>query len=194
MADTLDQRSRVAINSNLEALKVCTIDQTILLYFGRQFLQTQRDLYVAVRDLFTRHDRYSPDAADRLRKRIETQSLKLEGIKSAQKDGWEVEADKLLSSIEKDQQAVVVCLARRVFIRHWYAFLSVDLFWAFFVDFYFRKLACGTSFASCFITENMRSCPSQCRPGRRRKEIAVKHLWERGMHWLRVCRPCLTNN
>ncbi|KIM25405.1 hypothetical protein M408DRAFT_210488 [Serendipita vermifera MAFF 305830] len=109
MADTLDQRSRVAINSNLEALKV------------------QRDLYVAVRDLFSRHDRFSPDAAERLRKRIETQSLKLENVKSAQKEGWEVEADKLLSSIEKDQQAVAVCLARRVFIRHclWHEFRVV---------------------------------------------------------------------
>jgi len=119
MADTLDQRSRVAINSNLEALKVSVIHQTTLTASKQTFLQTQRDLYVAVRDLFTRHDRFSPDAADRLRKRIETQSLKLETVKSAQKEGWEVEVDKLLSSIEKDQQAVVVCLARRVFIRHW---------------------------------------------------------------------------
>ena len=94
-------QSRVALNNNLEALKM------------------QRDLYVAVRDLFSRHDRYSQDNADRLRKRVETQSQKLENIKSAQANGWEAEAEKLTSSIEKDRAAIVACLARRVFIRSW---------------------------------------------------------------------------
>jgi hypothetical protein len=73
-------------------------------------------------------------------------------------------------------------------------FPSINLFLGIFADFYFCELACGMSFASCFITENTRSYPSLCRPGRRRKETAVKHLWERGMRWWRACRPCLTNN
>jgi sorting nexin-8 len=82
----------------------------------------QRDLYIAVRDLFGRHDRFSPDAAERLRKRVETQSLKLEAIKVAQKDGWEVESDKLSVSIEKDRAAIATCMARRSFIRHWWVY------------------------------------------------------------------------
>ncbi|KAG8777436.1 Sorting nexin mvp1 [Serendipita sp. 405] len=106
LADSMEQRSRVAVNSNLEALK------------------TQRDLYVAVRDLFARHDRYSPDAVERLKKRVETQSLKLEGIKKTQKEGWENEAEKIAASISKDQAAITACMARRVFIRHclWHEF------------------------------------------------------------------------
>ncbi|KAG8818633.1 Sorting nexin mvp1, partial [Serendipita sp. 399] len=109
LADTMDQRSRVAINSNLEALKA------------------QRDLYVAVRDLFSRHDRYSPDAADRLKKRVESQSLKLESIKQVQKEGWENEAEKVAAGISKDQAAIAACMARRVFIRHclWHEFRVV---------------------------------------------------------------------
>ncbi|KAG8822978.1 Sorting nexin mvp1 [Serendipita sp. 400] len=106
LADSMEQRSRVAVNSNLEALK------------------TQRDLYVAVRDLFARHDRYSPDAVERLKKRVETQSLKLEGIKKTQKEGWENEAEKIAASISKDQAAITACMARRVFIRHWCDFSS----------------------------------------------------------------------
>jgi sorting nexin-8 len=79
----------------------------------------QRDLYVAVRDLFYRYDRYSPDAVERLKKRIENQSLKLEGVKSVAKEGWQGEADKISGSIEKDKAEINACMARRVFIRHW---------------------------------------------------------------------------
>ncbi|PVF93930.1 hypothetical protein CPB86DRAFT_789597 [Serendipita vermifera] len=109
LADVMDQRSRVSLNANLEALKM------------------QRDLYVAVRDLFYRYDRYSPDAVERLKKRIDTQSLKLEGVKSTQKDGWQTEADKLAGSIEKDKAEINACMARRVFIRHclWHEFRVV---------------------------------------------------------------------
>jgi sorting nexin-8 len=71
-----------------------------------------------MRDLFTRHDRYSGDAVDRLRKRVETMTLRLAGVRSAQKDGWQGEADRLAQSIEHDQAAISVQLARRVFIRH----------------------------------------------------------------------------
>lgn len=57
---------------------------------------------------------------DKLKKRVETTSLKLEGVKQAKKDNWQVEADKLSVSIEKDQAAIAAALNRRVFIRAWY--------------------------------------------------------------------------
>ena len=72
-----------------------------------------------MRDLFSRHDRLSVDQVDRLRKRVETNSLKLESIKAAQKEGWAAEADKVVGLIEKDQVAITMALARRVFIRFW---------------------------------------------------------------------------
>lgn len=81
--------------------------------------KTQRDLYIALRDLFIRHDRLSIDQVERLKKRVETNSLKLEGIKAAQKDGWQEEVDKLVGIIEKDQANIAAQLSRRVFVRAW---------------------------------------------------------------------------
>ncbi|KAI0666812.1 hypothetical protein C8Q78DRAFT_1107213 [Trametes maxima] len=98
-ADALEHRSRTMLYSTLEALKA------------------QRDLYIAMRDLFIRHDRLSPDQVDRLRKRVETTGNKLEGVRQTKKDGWEHEADKLTGAIEKDQATIAALLARRVFIR-----------------------------------------------------------------------------
>ncbi|KAI0644230.1 hypothetical protein C8Q79DRAFT_134931 [Trametes meyenii] len=98
-ADALEHRSRTMLYSTLEALK------------------TQRDLYIAMRDLFIRHDRLSLDQVDRLRKRVETTGNKLEGVRQIKKDGWEHEADKLAGAIEKDQATIAALLARRVFIR-----------------------------------------------------------------------------
>ncbi|RDX48205.1 hypothetical protein OH76DRAFT_1405121 [Lentinus brumalis] len=98
-ADALEHRSRTMLYSTLESLKA------------------QRDLYVAMRDLFIRHDRLSPDQVDRLRKRVDTNSHKLEGIRQAKKEGWEHEADKVAVAIEKDQAAITAALNRRVFIR-----------------------------------------------------------------------------
>lgn len=80
--------------------------------------QGQRDLYVATRDLFSRHDRLSGDQVERIKKRVETASLRLEGIKSAKKDGWAEEADKIISTIERDQASISMLLSRRVFTRH----------------------------------------------------------------------------
>lgn len=97
--DALEHRARTLLYSTLEALKA------------------QRDLYIATRDLFIRHDRLSGDQVDKLRKRVESNSLKLEGVKQARKDGWEVEADKLSGLIEKDQASIAAALNRRVFIR-----------------------------------------------------------------------------
>ena len=72
--------------------------------------------------MFIRHDRLSIDQVERLKKRVETNSLKLEGVKAAQKDGWQDEADKFVASIEKDQATIASQLSRRVFIRAWYVF------------------------------------------------------------------------
>ncbi|KZT09942.1 uncharacterized protein LAESUDRAFT_722098 [Laetiporus sulphureus 93-53] len=98
-SDLLEHRSRTMLYNTLEALK------------------SQRDIYIAVRDLFIRHDRLSSDQVDRLKKRIESNSLKLEGVKQAQKEGWETEADKITVLIEKDQTQIATLLNRRVFIR-----------------------------------------------------------------------------
>ncbi|KAF9810448.1 hypothetical protein IEO21_06918 [Rhodonia placenta] len=98
-SDLLEHRSRTLLYSTLESLKA------------------QRDLYIALRDLFIRQDRLSVDQVDRLKKREESNKLKLEAIKQAQKDGWKQEADKLTVLIEKDQASVAALLNRRVFIR-----------------------------------------------------------------------------
>ncbi|KAH9941503.1 hypothetical protein B0H21DRAFT_869618 [Amylocystis lapponica] len=79
--------------------------------------RSQRDLYIAMRDLFIRRDRLSIDQVERLKKRVEANSLKLEAVKQAQKDGWETEADRIAGAIEKDQAAIAAQLSRRVFIR-----------------------------------------------------------------------------
>jgi sorting nexin-8 len=81
--------------------------------------QSQRDIYIATRDLFIRHDRLSIDQVERLKKRIDTNSLKLDGIRAAQKEGWQDEVDKWTAVIEKDQATIAAQLSRRVFIRVW---------------------------------------------------------------------------
>jgi sorting nexin-8 len=81
--------------------------------------QSQRDLYMAMRDLFIRHVRLSVDQVERLKKRVETNSSKLEGIKTAQKEGWETEVDRLIGLIERDQATIATQLNRRVFVRAW---------------------------------------------------------------------------
>ena len=63
-----------------------------------------------MRDLFIRHDRLSPDQVDRLRKRVDTNSHKLEGVRQAQKEGWQQEADRIAVLIEKDQAAIAAAL------------------------------------------------------------------------------------
>lgn len=89
----------------------CVIDNLPLM------MQSQRDLYIAMRDLFIRRDRLSVDNVDRLKKRVDSNSMKLEGIKAAQKDGWHEEADRVVGLIEKDQATISSLLNRRVFIR-----------------------------------------------------------------------------
>lgn len=72
-----------------------------------------------MRDLFIRHDRLSVDQVERLKKRVETNSVKLEGIRAVQKDGWQDEADKIAGVVEKDKVTIAAQLNRRVFIRAW---------------------------------------------------------------------------
>lgn len=77
-------------------------------------------MYIATRDLFIRHDKSSGDQVEKLKKHVETNSLKLEAVKQAQKVGWQEEADKIAGTIEKDQNSIAAALNRRVFIRAWY--------------------------------------------------------------------------
>lgn len=72
-----------------------------------------------MRDLFIRHDKLSVDQVEKLKKRIETHQMKLEGIRAAQKEGWEAEYEKVQSMIEKDTATIQAQLNRRVFIRAW---------------------------------------------------------------------------
>ncbi len=81
--------------------------------------QSQRDLYIAMRDLFVRHERLSVDQVERLKKRVDANALKLESIKVVAKEGWEEEADKIAGSIDKDRATITAQLSRRVFIRAW---------------------------------------------------------------------------
>ena len=76
-------------------------------------------MYLATRDLFIRHDRISVDQVERLRKRIETTSVKLDGVRAALKENWQEEADRLTAMIEKDQATIAAQLSRRIFIRAW---------------------------------------------------------------------------
>lgn len=72
-----------------------------------------------MRDLFVRHDRLAVDGAERIKRRVDSNSVKLEGIKAAQKDGWQEDADRVVVLIEKDQATIALLLNRRVFIRAW---------------------------------------------------------------------------
>jgi sorting nexin-8 len=72
-----------------------------------------------MRDLFVRHDRLSVDQVERLKKRVDTNAIKLESVKAAAKEHWQEEADKLAGNIEKDKATIAAQLNRRVFIRAW---------------------------------------------------------------------------
>ncbi|KDQ26655.1 hypothetical protein PLEOSDRAFT_1043789 [Pleurotus ostreatus PC15] len=101
-----------SVQAEIAELRTRTLFDTTL-----ESLKSQRDLYIAMRDLFVRQDRLSIDQVDRLKKRVETTSVRLDGIKSAQKEGWQEEAEKLVSAIERDQATIAAQLARRIFIR-----------------------------------------------------------------------------
>ncbi|KAJ7890524.1 hypothetical protein B0H14DRAFT_3081669 [Mycena olivaceomarginata] len=99
-------------SSELSELRTRTLFDTTL-----ESIKAQRDLYVAVKDLLIRNDRLSIDQVDRLKQRVETTSLKLEGVKAAQKEGWQDQVEQFVASIEKDQATIAAQLSRRVFVR-----------------------------------------------------------------------------
>jgi len=94
-----EARIQALLNTTLEALK------------------SQRDLYLSTKDLLIRHTRLSVDQVDKLKKRVEITSVKLDGIRAALKEGWQDEADRLTSLIEKDQATIAAQLTRRIFVR-----------------------------------------------------------------------------
>ncbi|KAJ7765471.1 hypothetical protein DFH07DRAFT_810675 [Mycena maculata] len=99
-------------HSELSELRTRTLFDTTL-----ESIKGQRDLYVALKDLLIRNDRLSIDQVERLKQRVETSSLKLEGVKAAQKEGWQDEVERYVANIEKDQATIAAQLSRRVFIR-----------------------------------------------------------------------------
>ncbi|KAF7308565.1 Sorting nexin [Mycena chlorophos] len=99
-------------HSELSELRTRALYDTTL-----EQIKGQRDLYIAVKDLLIRHDRLSIDQVERLKQRVETTSLKMEGVKVAQKDGWQEEVEKQITSIERDKATIAAQLSRRVFIR-----------------------------------------------------------------------------
>jgi sorting nexin-8 len=72
-----------------------------------------------MKDLLIRNDRLSIDQVERLKQRVETTSIKLDGVKAAQKEGWEDQVEQYVAAIEKDQATIAAQLSRRVFIRAW---------------------------------------------------------------------------
>jgi sorting nexin-8 len=63
---------------------------------------------------------------ERLKRRIENTSVKLDDIRAALKENWQDEADRLTAMIEKDQATIAAQLSRRVFIRAWCVSYEVD--------------------------------------------------------------------
>jgi len=113
-------QTRRLLDTTLESLKVVP-DHLVFSISGahESCSQTQRDLYIALRDLFIRHDRLSIDQVERLKKRVDANALKAEGVRAAQKDGWQDEVEKYTALVEKDQLTIAAQLSRRVFIRAW---------------------------------------------------------------------------
>ncbi|KAJ7224308.1 hypothetical protein GGX14DRAFT_425113 [Mycena pura] len=99
-------------HSELSELRTRALFDTTL-----ESIKAQRDLYIAVKDLLIRHDRLSIDQVERLKQRVEVTSLKMEGVKAAQKEGWQDEVERHITGIEKDKATIAAQLSRRVFIR-----------------------------------------------------------------------------
>jgi hypothetical protein len=69
-----------------------------------------------------RHDRLSVNQVERLRKRVDANAMKREGVTATAKEGWREEAECLLMLIEMDNATITAQLHRRVFIRAWCVF------------------------------------------------------------------------
>ena len=131
---------------------------------------------IATRDWFVRHGRQSLDQVDKLRKRVEQNSLKLETTRGAQKDGWQAEADKFAGLIERDQIAISAALARRVFIRFWYVKRPLN---SFSIRSDYGKV-CGMKCALCCIIERMLCFLKQSRHLLRRSRFLRRKSCECG--------------
>ncbi|KAL7415521.1 hypothetical protein BDY24DRAFT_381406 [Mrakia frigida] len=94
-----DQRSQQLLLVTLEALK------------------SERDLYLAFRDLFLRHDRLSLDPVSKLQKKIELAQQKVLAVQATKKPNFEAEVDKIAGQIEAAQAEVAGWMARRGVIR-----------------------------------------------------------------------------
>lgn len=81
-------------------------------------IRAHRELYTDFIALFGRLDRLSSDDVEkRLKPRAESNSKKLEDLRTARRTGWEEEADRLRNLIEVDRAGIESKLRRRVFIR-----------------------------------------------------------------------------
>ncbi|KAL8292474.1 hypothetical protein RQP46_001086 [Phenoliferia psychrophenolica] len=84
-------------------------------------VKRHRELYVQLRDLFSRQHSLSPDAVERLKKRVTSNMSKLDSLRSTPEPSKPTQhaedLDRLASSIEKDQRHIDLLLRRRVFIR-----------------------------------------------------------------------------
>jgi sorting nexin-8 len=60
----------------------------------------------------------SLDRVDLLKRRAEQNGRRLEAVRTTQKEGWALEAEKITLSIERDQLDISKLMARRVFIRY----------------------------------------------------------------------------
>ncbi|KAK4694148.1 hypothetical protein P7C70_g8787, partial [Phenoliferia sp. Uapishka_3] len=84
-------------------------------------VKRHRELYIQLRDLFSRQHALSPDAVDRLKKRVEANMRKLDTLRTApepRKPTHSEDLDKVASLIEADQRHIDLLLRRRVFIRY----------------------------------------------------------------------------
>ncbi|SCZ98726.1 BZ3500_MvSof-1268-A1-R1_Chr3-1g05578 [Microbotryum saponariae] len=80
-------------------------------------LKRHRELYVNMKELFTRYVHLSTDNVDKLKRRVETNMKKLEVLRDAATPLAPAEFDKLSHSISTDQRSIELLLRRRSFVR-----------------------------------------------------------------------------
>ncbi|KDE02993.1 hypothetical protein MVLG_06493 [Microbotryum lychnidis-dioicae p1A1 Lamole] len=80
-------------------------------------LKRHRELYVNMKELFTRYVHLSADTVDKLKRRVETNMKKLEVLRDAATPLAPAEFDKLSHSISTDQRSIELLLRRRSFVR-----------------------------------------------------------------------------
>ncbi|KAM0749187.1 hypothetical protein T439DRAFT_290745 [Meredithblackwellia eburnea MCA 4105] len=87
--------------------------------FGEE-AKRHRDLYVQCRDLFGRQHTLTPDAVDRLKRRVDGNIKKIQALRDARerKPTYDEECERFTSAIEADQRHIDLLLRRRVFIRY----------------------------------------------------------------------------